>query len=105
MKDLQASVIIVGEIPCCVCGEMMSQKDVKKQEAILSTSKGRLPFCNIIAHLNHFYVKENGRFAPTADYELSMAKFAMAAGKDAGHLTPEAERRVLDRIAELEIKL
>ncbi len=103
MKDLQVKIIIVGEIPCCVCKELMSQTDVDNQDALLSTNKNKLPFCNVIAHVSHFYVKENN-FQKTTDYDLAMAKFAFAAGKDSKMLTPKAENIALAHIARLEAK-
>lgn len=105
MKNIQAQFVIVGEVPCCVCNEPMSQKDVDNQAAIASTSAFNLPLVFTIAHLSHFYVKKDGAFLAIAEYELNMAKFALACGKNDGMLTPEAEKRAEAKIAELEEKL
>ena len=104
MESLQGKVMIVGEIPCSVCSEPMSQRDVDNQEAILTTNEKKLPFCNVIAHLKHFYLKVNGQHYRTNTYELNMAKLALASMRDRGKLDPDSEKRALTKIAELEKK-
>lgn len=96
-------VEIIGSMPCCICGEMMSQKDIDNQEAILSGNQNRYPFLDVIAHVRHFYLRKKN-FLPTDDYELNMAKFAFAIGEKTGWLKPEQRKKALAEIARLEKK-
>lgn len=97
-----ATVVIIGQIPCCICGEAMSQRDVDAGEAILSGSETQF-VTTIIAHVKHFYVKKNNH-AGTADYKLNMAKFALAVGRENG-ISPEQEQTALAKIAEMEVEV
>lgn len=101
-KATKVQVLIIGEMACCVCGGMMSQKDVDNQQAILSTHSSQIPFIGIIAHINHFWDVEKQQYP--ADYELNMSKFAFAVGKDQGAFTPETEAVALAEIEKLERK-
>lgn len=100
---MKALVKIIAPIPCAVCGEMMSQKDIDNQEAIVS---GNNPvIMNVIAHLKHFYYKVGNRYKPTKDFKLNQAKFAYAIGEKSGWNNDPAKRQyALNQIANLEKK-
>lgn len=100
-KTETIEVLIVGEMPCCICGEMMSQKDVDSQQAILSTPQSKAPKINVIAHVRHFYTPDKQR---VFDYELSITKFALAVAKDRGDLPVYRYLEAKAKIAKLEKK-
>ncbi|MDQ3132418.1 MAG: hypothetical protein M3Q99_16850 [Acidobacteriota bacterium] len=97
----KGQIFIVGEMSCCICGEAMTQEHVDKGEAIFSGIASRLPVVNIIAHVNHFYLKDKN-VRKTKDYKLNMMKFALAVGRDNGSLSREQEAGALAQIKQLE---
>lgn len=63
-----AHLIIVGSMPCLICGDACTQADVEAGNIIALTGETE----NYAMHVSHFFIARDGLWSQTADYEMNM---------------------------------